>query len=121
MTFKQILKYCLGCIKRSLILIIPILCVTMLLIDIITAGNDYYSNNSALVWLKTTGTLFYIICLWYILRPFNKWNNLALIVSIILVVGLIYFNPDLKKMYQHSKCIEDLTYPCPSGVILKGG
>ena len=121
MTFKQILKYCLGCIKRSLILIIPILCVTMLLIDIITAGNDYYSNNSALVWLKTTGTLFYIICLWYILRPFNKWNNLALIVSIILVVGLIYFNPDLKKMYQHSKCIEDLTSPCPSGVILKGG
>ena len=73
MTFKQILKYCFGCINRSLILIIPILCVTMLLIDVITAGNDYYSNNSALVWLKITGALFYIICLWYIFKPFNIW------------------------------------------------
>lgn len=121
MTFKQILKYCLDCIKRGLILIIPMLCVTMLLIDIITTGGEHYSNNSALVWLKITGALFYIICLWYIFKPFNIWNNLALIFSIILVVGVIYFNPDLKKMYQHSKCIENLTYPCPNGVILKGG
>ena len=121
MTFKQILKYCFGCVKRGLILIIPILCVTMLLIDIITIGSEYYSNNSALIWLKTTGFLFYIICLWYIFKPFNKWNNLALIFSVVFIVGLIYFNPDLKKMYQHSKCIEDVTYACPRGIILKGG
>ena len=113
MSDNKFYKYCLSCTKRTCVLILPIFFMGMLLLDVLVTGYYHYATISTLLWLKIVGLTFYIVCLWSIFQSYNKWNVLALIFLAVLIIGLIHFNSDLKKIYQHSQYIENITYPCP--------
>lgn len=67
------------------------------------------------------GGLFYISCFWCILVPLNKWNKISFIVVCCLFIGMIGFNPDIRKFAQYAKCLEVSDSPCPDGIVLGGG
>ena len=116
-----VLKWVISCLKRGLILSLPMFFMGMLLLDILTQAHFNYGNIPAVDWLKWMGAMFYLVCLWNIFFPFHKIRSLLLFLIGGIIVMFIFLNPDLKKIYQHSKCLEDASYPCPSGVVLKGG
>ncbi len=120
-TIKKVFIWGLGCIKRGLILLIPTLLVTGLLFDILTMANNNYPNNIPVFIFGILGILFYISCLYCILIPFNKVNMSLLIISFCLFFCMFKFNPDIKKIFQHLKCIEVSSVPCPEGIVLGGG
>jgi len=118
---KKIFFWGLGCIKRGFILLLPMLFVAMTLLDIITLAQSDYPNNTSVVVFGVLGILFYISCLWCILVQLNKWNKLLFIILFCLLIGMTKFNTDIRKIYQHSRCIENLSVPCPDGIVLGGG
>ena len=120
-TFKKILHWGLGCTKRGIILLIPMLLVAMTLIDILTMARYHYPDNLSAFIFGLLGIFFYIACLYCILVPLNKWNKLLFIISLCLLIGMCKLNPDIRKIYQHSKCIEVSSVPCPDGIVLGGG
>lgn len=119
--FKKIFHWGLGCAKRGIILLIPMFFVAMSLIDILTLAHSYYSNNLSAFIFGILGILFYIACMYCILVPLNKWNKLLFIISCCLLMGMCKLNPDIRKISQHSQCIEVYNVPCPDGVVLGGG
>ena len=119
--FKKILHWGLGCAKRGVILLIPMLLVAMSLIDILTMAHSNYPDNFSAFIFGLLGILFYIACLYCILVPLNKWNKLLFIISLCLLVGMCKLNPDIRKIYQYSKCIEVSSVHCPDGIVLGGG
>lgn len=119
-TIKKLFLWGLGCIKRGIILLFPMCMVAMALIDILTMAHYYPDNQSAFIF-GIFGIFFYLSCLSCILVPFNKWNKLLFIISLCLLVGMCKLNPDIKKILQHSQCIEVSTVSCPDGIVLGGG
>lgn len=119
--FKKIFHLGLGCAKRGIILSIPMLFVAMVLIDILTMARYNYPDNLSAFILGILGILFYLACMYCILVPLNKWNKLLFIISCCLLMGMCKLNPDIRKIYQHSRCIENLNIACPDGIILGGG
>ena len=120
-TLKKMFHWGLGCAKRGIILSIPMFFVAMALIDILTMARYHYPDNLSAFIFGLLGILFYISCLYCILVPLNKWNKLLFIISLCLLVGMCKLNPDIRKIYQYSKCIEDSSTPCPDGIVLGGG
>ena len=118
---EKIFHWGLGCAKRGIILLIPMFLVAMSLIDILTLAHSYYSNNLSALIFGIFGIIFYIACLYCILVPLNKWNKLLFIISLCLLVGMCKLNPDIRKISQHSQCIEVSSVPCPDGIVLGGG
>jgi len=118
---KQIFFWGVGCAKRGLLLLLPIFLVTMLLIDILTLANHDYPDNPSVFVFEIFAILFYLSCLYCILVPFKRWNKALFIVSCCLLVGMCQFNPDIKMIFQHSRCIASSSVPCPDGVVLGGG
>ena len=125
LTEKQIIKDLfykgLKIINRFLILFIPICFFSMFFLDMLTTGQQNYNDLSMMIVLKLLFILFYGICLWIIFFSFTKIRLILLLGSILIIIATVYLTPDLKKIYQHGKCLEVLDYPCPQGVILKGG
>ena len=119
--FKKIFHWGLGCTKRGIILLIPMLFVAMSLIDILTMARSHYPDNLSAFIFGILGMLFYIACLYCILFPLNKWNKILFIISCCLFLGMCKLNPDIRKISQHSQCIEVSSVPCPEGVVLGGG
>lgn len=118
---RKIFYWGLGCAKRGIILLIPMLFVAMSLIDIITLAQSDYPDNTSVFIFGMLGVLFYIACLYCILVPINKWSKLLFIISCCLLIGMCKLNPDIRKISQHSQCIEVYSIPCPDGVVLGGG
>ena len=118
---KKIFYWGLGCIKRGIVLLIPMFLVAMTLIDILTMAHSNYPNNLSVFIFCMFGILFYLACLCCILVPLKKWNKLLFIISLCLLVGMCKFNPDIRKIEQHSQCIEVSSVPCPEGIVLGGG
>ncbi len=118
---KNFLKWGVACLKRGLILSFPMFFMGMLFLDILTQAHFNYPNIPAVDWLKWLGGMFYLVCLWNIFFPLHKGRVLLLFLMGGAIIALVWFNADLKKIYQHSKCLENASYPCPSGVVLKGG
>ncbi len=118
---KKIFYWGLGCAKRGAILLIPMFLVAMTLIDILTMAHSNYPDNLSAFIFGLFGILFYIACLYCILVPLNKWNKLLFIISLCLLIGMCKFNPDIRKIEQHSRCIENLNIACPDGIVLGGG
>lgn len=118
---KKIFNWGLGCVKRGIILLVPMLIVAMILIDILTMAHSNYPNNLSVFIFGILGIFFYISCLYCILIPLNKWNKLLFIVSSCLFLGILEFNSDIRKIFQHIQCIEVYSVPCPEGVVLGGG
>ena len=118
---KKIFHWGLGCAKRGIILLIPMLLVAMTLIDILTMARYHYPDNLSAFIFGLLGIFFYIACLYCILVPLNKWNKLLFIISLCLLIGMCKLNPDIRKISQHSKCIEVSSVPCPDGIVLGGG
>jgi len=118
---KKIFHWGLGCAKRGIILLIPMFFVAMSLIDILTLAHSYYPNNLSALIFGLLGIFFYIACLYCILVPLNKWNKSLFIISFCLLIGMYKFNPDIRKISQHSQCIEVSSIPCPEGIVLGGG
>ena len=121
MNIKKIFYWGLGCAKRGFILLIPMLFVAMTLIDVLTMADSNYPDNTSVFIFGMLGILFYISCLYCILVPLNKWNKLLFIVSCCLFFGMYKLDPDIRKISQHSKCIEVYNVPCPDGIVLGGG
>lgn len=119
--FKRIFLWGLGCAKRGLFLLIPMLFVAMTLIDIITLAQSDYPDNTSVFIFGILGILFYISCIYCILVPLNKWNKLLFIISCCLLIGMYKLSPDIQRISQHSQCIEVSSVPCPDGVVLGGG
>ncbi len=119
--FKKIFFWGLGCAKRGLILLLPMFFVAMTLIDVFTLAHSDYPNNVSVFIFGVFGVLFYISCLYCILVPLNKWNKSLFIISCCLFIGMYKFNPDIRKISQHSQCIEVSSVPCPDGIVLGGG
>lgn len=119
--FKKIFYWGLGCAKRGIILLIPMLLVAMALIDILTMARYHYPDNLSAFIFGLLGIFFYIACLYCILVPLNKWNKLLFIISLCLLIGMCKLNPDIRKISQHSQCIEVSSVPCPDGIVLGGG
>ncbi len=112
---KQIFFWGLGCAKRGLLLLLPMVLMAMFLLEIISFSNHHYPNTPSVFVLEIFGILFYLSCVYCILVPLNRWNKTLFVVSVCLLVGMCKFNPD------HSQCIEVSSVPCPDGVILGGG
>ena len=119
--FKKIFYWGLGCAKRGIILLIPMLLVAMALIDVLTMARYHYPDNLSAFIFGLLGIFFYIACLYCILVPLNKWNKLLFIISLCLLIGMCKLNPDIRKISQHSQCIEISSVPCPDGIVLGGG
>ncbi len=120
-SIKKIFFWGLGCAKRGLLLLLPMFLAAMLLLDILTLAHHDYPNTPSIFVFEIFGILFYFSCLYCILVPFNKWNISLFIVSCCLLIGLVKLNPDIKKIFQHSRCIQSLSVPCPDGIVLGGG
>ena len=120
-TLKKMFHWGLGCAKRGMILSIPMFFVSMALLDILTMARYHYPDNLSAFIFGILGIFFYIACLYCILIPLNKWNQLLFIISLCLLVGMCKLNPDIRKISQHSQCIEVSTVPCPDGIVLGGG
>ncbi len=120
-TIKDLFYNGLKIINRFLILFIPICFCSMFFLDMVTTGQQNYSDLRMMIVLKSLFILFYGICLWIIFFSFTKIRLILLLGSILIIIATVYFSPDLKKIYQHGKCLEVSDYPCPKGVILKGG
>ena len=118
---KKIFYWGMGCIKRGIVLLIPTLFVTALLFDVLTMANSNYPDNTSVFIFGVLGVLFYISCLYCILVPLNKWNMLLFVISFCLFIGMFKLNPDIRKIFQHLKCIEVSSVPCPDGIVLGGG
>lgn len=118
---KKIFHWGLGCVKRGIILLIPMLFVFALLFDVLTMADNNYPGNTSVFIFGVLGVLFYISCLYCILVPLNKWNKLLFIISCCLFIGMYKFNPDIQKIFQYSQCIEVSSVPCPDGIVLGGG
>lgn len=118
---KKIFHWGLGCSKRGIILLVPIFLVAMILIDIITLAQSDYPDNTSVFIFSMIGVLFYISCLCCILVPINKWSKLLFLISCCLFIGMYKLNPDIRKISQHSQCIEVSSVPCPDGIVLGGG
>ena len=110
---KSLVKYGFGCFKRLMILIVPLFFMSMLLMDILTTGHYHYPGVLSLLWLKILGALFYGIALWIIFVVFNKLNACLFCLTFCLIIGFIYFDPNLNHIYQHDKCIDGSLNPCP--------
>lgn len=119
--FRKIFHWVLGCTKRGIVLLIPMLFVAMTLIDIITLAQSDYPDNISVFIFGMLGILFYISSLYCILVPLNKWSKLLFVISCCLLIGMFKLNPDIQKIFQHSRCIENLNIPCPDGIVLGGG
>ena len=119
--FKKIFHWGLGCTKRGLILLLPMFLVAMSLIDILTMAKYNYPGNLSASIFGILGGLFYVACLYCILIPLNKWNKSLFIISLCLLLGMCKLDPDIRKIFQHSKCIEVSSVPCPDGIVLGGG
>ena len=87
--FKKIFHWGLGCAKRGIILLIPMLLVAMTLIDILTMARYHYPDNLSAFIFGLLGIFFYIACLYCILVPLNKWNKLLFIISLCLIIVFI--------------------------------
>lgn len=120
-TFRKIFYWGLGCAKRGIILAFPMFGVAMELIDILTIANAYYPDNLSAFIFGLLGIFFYISCLYCILVPFNTWNKRLLIISLCLLLGMCKLDPNIRKMFQYSHCIEVSSVPCPDGIVLGGG
>ena len=118
---KKIFHWGLGCVKRGIILLIPMLFVFALLFDVLTMADNNYPGNTSVLIFGVFGVLFYISCLYCILVPLNKWNKLLFVISFCLFVLMFKLNPDIQKIFQHSQCIEVSSVPCPDGIVLGGG
>ena len=118
--FKKIFHWGLGCAKRGIILLVPMLFVFALLFDVFTMAYNNYPGNISVFIFGVLGVLFYISCLYCILVPLNKWNKILFIISFFLFVVMFKLNPDIQKIFQHLKCIES-SAPCPDGIFLGGG
>lgn len=118
---KKIFHWGLGCTKRGIILLVPIFLVAMILIDIITLAQSDYPDNTSVFIFSMIGVLFYIACLCCILVPINKWSKLLFLISCCLFIVMYKLNPDIRKISQHSQCIEVSSVPCPDGIVLGGG
>ena len=119
--FKKIFHWGLGCAKRGIILLVPMFLVAMSLIDILTMARYHYPDNLSALIFGIFGILFYIACMYCILVPLNKWNKLLFIISLCLLIGMCKLDPDIRKISQHSQCIEVYSVPCPDGIVLGGG
>ncbi len=102
-------------------MLVPIFLVAMILIDIITLAQSDYPDNTSVFIFSMIGVLFYISCLCCILVPINKWSKLLFLISCCLFIGMYELNPDIRKISQHSQCIEVSSVPCPDGIVLGGG
>ena len=118
---KKIFRWGLGCTKRGLILLLPMLFVAMALIEILTMAKYNYPGNLSASIFGILGGLFYVTCLYCILIPLNKWNKSLFIISLCLLLGMCKLDPDIRKIFQHSRCIENLNIACPDGIVLGGG
>lgn len=118
---KKIFHWGLGCVKRGIILLIPMLFVFALLFDVLTMADNNYPGNTSVFIFGMLGILFYISSLYCILVPLNKWSKLLFVISCCLLIGMFKLNPDIQKIFQHSRCIENLDIPCPDGIVLDGG
>ena len=118
---KKIFYWGLGCAKRGIILLFPMLFVFALLFDVLTMADNNYHGNTSVFIFGVLGVLFYISCLYYILVPLNKWNKLLFVISFCLFVLMFKLNPDIQKIFQHLKCIEVSSVSCPDGIVLGGG
>ena len=121
MLIKKVLLWGSGCAKRGFILLLPMFFVAMSLIDIAALARSKYPDNTSVFVFWVFGTLFFISCLYCILVPLNKWNKLLFIVSCCLFIGMYKLNPDIRKISQHSQCLEVSSVPCPDGIVLGGG
>ena len=119
--FKQFISWGWICVKKGLVLLIPILFVAMHLFDITIMAKHHYPENISVLYLQILSVIFYVCCIWCILFKLNKWNKALLLVSLLLIIGMFYFNHDIKRIKQHSECIENSNILCPEGVDLKGG
>lgn len=119
--YKKIFFWGLGCAKRGIVLLIPMLFVAMTLIDVLTMADSNYPNNTSVFIFGVLGILFYISCLYCILVPLNKWNKLLFVISCCFFIGMYKLSPDIRKISQHSQCIEVYSVPCPDGIVLGGG
>ena len=120
-TFKKIFYWGLGCAKRGIILSFPMFLATMALLDILSLAQSYYPDNLSAFIFGLLGIFFYISCLYCILVPLNTWNKRLFIISLCLLVGMCKLDPDIRKMFQYSQCIEVSSVPCPDGIVLGGG
>ena len=118
---KKIFHWGLGCAKRGIILLIPMFFVAMALIDILTLAHTDYPHNLSVFIFGILGVLFYVACLYCILIPLNKWSKLLFIRLLCLLIGMYKFNPDIRKISQHSQCLEVSSVSCPDGIALGGG
>ncbi len=120
MTSKQVFQWGLTCLKKALILIIPMFVVAGYLLDISIQAKYHYPNNTSVYFLQLIGIIFYLSCAVFILFPPNKWNQISLLISSCLLIGTLFLNKDIQKIHQHAKCVESVT-SCPKGVVLDGG
>ncbi len=114
-------KYIWKCIKKGMLLLLPMLFVAMLLYDVITIAKAHYPDKYSIYYLHLFVLCFYISCGWVIFYNSNKWSIGLLISSLMMIYIMFNFNEDIKRMFEHSKCLEVYDYICPKGVILKGG
>lgn len=118
---KQFYHWVWGCIKRGLFLIIPVLIITMSILDVIVTAKYHYPANTSVQYLQIIGVVFYISCIWCILTPLNKWNKALFIISLCSITGMFTLNSDIQKISQHAQCVEISDIPCPKGISLGGG
>ena len=118
---KKVFKWIMACLGRGLIVLIPLGYVTMLLLDVTVFAHYHYKDVTEIVWLECLGGLFYLVCLWCILTPVRRGRWIVLFVLWILIEAFVSLNSDLKKIYQHSKCLESSSIACPKDVVLNGG
>ncbi len=106
-------KWGIACLKRSFILLGPMFFMGMFLLDILTQAHFDYPNVPSIEWLKWMAGVFYLICLWILIVPFRKIQWVLLFFVGGAIIAFVLLNADLKKIYQHSKCLEDSSYSCP--------
>lgn len=115
---KDVRHWILECIKRAFIISIPMFFVGMMYVDIVCW--DRYKDNLNVIVFSYMILFFYISCAWYIVMPEKKWNRWMLVIILLLVIGMFAFNPKIRQIRQHLRCIET-SAPCPEGITLQGG
>lgn len=114
-------KYIYNSIKKGVFLLFPMFLVAMSLYDVITIAKVHYPNKDSIYYLQFIVITFYMSCCWFIFGISNKWNTGLLLATLFFIYFMFNFDTNIKKMYEHSKCLEVSSVSCPEGVTLKGG
>ena len=93
------MQWIVGCIKRALIMFIPMFFIGMMYADIVCW--DKYKDNLNVIVFSYMILFFYISCLGYVVVPRKNWNRWVLVAAMLLVIGMFAFNPKIRQIRQH--------------------